>query len=1161
MGSPLRVLAVDLADADVARLNESLRASGFTPDVQRAADPAAARGELERGCDLVVLSGQAPAAVRDDLAAAARGLRRPAYVLRLDDLLDAGEGEAAAGAARLSSVLARRALGGRTGLGRDAGWVFDLLNTGRSEVYVVDAQTLRVRYANHEATRNTGFAREALQEMTLFQLAADADEATYRRLLEPVVSRERDVVSFEREHRRADGGRYPVELHLRWFERDRTAVLVAIGQDQSRPRAAERSLARAQVALEGVRDAVLVVSPAGVIEAANEAAARTYRRPVEELVGLRAQDLAAPGEATRASLQEGGQGPRGRSVVRTVHRRGDGGLFEAEVVQHAGDGVTALVVRDVTEARKLAAAAEDAGEALRTLLQAAPDPVVLLDPAGRVTSWSRSAERLFGWSEAEVTGQPPPFVPPERAAEWQTLLELVQGGSALGPVQVVRRRRDGARVDVLLSLSPLRGRDRRPRGAVAVMADVTDRTRAEVERAHLTAALDLVPDEVLLVEPGSLLVQFANERAARASGLEPHAMVGLSLLELEPGVTPDAFVARAGAALLPGGAPARYETSLRAPGGGLRRREVELATVEHAGARVHALVAYEPPPPGAAAPSLLHAALRVAGLGLVEVDEAGGVVDLDAGARDLLRLDPAAAPATLADLARLARAPALVEAWERLARADGRHACVRVAGAADALEVSAVAAPGGRRALVLAPAADELGLVAALLEGLRRAAEGLALAEVARPACEWLARHLPAEAVWFGAEGGGLAVAGPAALEVGPRLAAALADGPPGGLEGGPGAPIVLPLADAVGARVGWAGAFVEPGGADAAARALAVAGSSLVTLLLVARELEGLRLRALALDATGAAVVVADPAAHVLWSTPGAEHTLALSPPARAALARGEPAEERAEHAGHPVVRRVVPVRGPGGDVARLVAVEREVTAHEAAEEAARRARAHDPVTGLPTRSALPPAPPDGAALALELDRAWELRAALGDAAVDAVLAEAAARLGEALGPHGALARGRGDAIVALLPGGPDLGRGPARSRGRPVAALRRARRRRPPGGPRLDERRPGRRRRRRGAARARGRGRARPGPRGRPGRAGAQRRAGERRRAPAARPRAGLRRAWPRGASRRAGRRSAASAAARWSPGSRRPPGARRGSTRCTGRRSWPSPAAPTR
>lgn len=1037
MASPLHVLAVGVADADVARLGASLRASGFAPDVQRADDAAGARAALARGCDVVVLGPDVDAALRDELGAAARALPRATYVLRLADVVDAADaadagaaGDAASGAARLSTVLARRALTGRASLGRDAGWVFELLNTGRSEVYVVDAQSLRVRYANHEAVRNTGHPREALQELTLFQLAG-TDEDAYRRLLEPVVTRERDVTSFEREHRRADGSRYPIELHLRWLERDRTAVLVAIGQDQGRLRDAERALARSRVALEGVRDAVLVLSPAGAVEAANEAAARTYRRPVEELVGLRAQDLAAPAQAARATLQEGGQGPRGQAVVRTVHRRADGSLFEAEVVQHAvdaaGERVTVMVVRDVTEARKAALAAEDAGESLRTILQAAPDPVVLLDPAGRVTSWSRSAERLFGWSEAEVKGQPAPCVPPEREAEWQTLLRIVQEGNALGPIQVVRRRRDGARVDVLLSLSPLRGRDRRARGAVAVMADVTDRTRTEVERAHLTAALDLVPDEVYLLEPGTLIVQFANERAARAAGTEPETLTGVSLGELEPGITPDAFVARAGAALLPGGAPARYEASLRAPGGGLRPRQVELATIEHAGARVHVMVAYEPPSPGAGAPSLLHAALRVAGLGLVEVDAAGGRVDLDPNARALLGLDDAVAPATVAELARTARAPALLEAWQR--GPDVQHLPLRVAGAAEALEVFAVVGPGGQRALLLAPARDELGLVHALLEGLRRAAAGDALPEVARPACEWLARHLSAAAVWFGQDADALAVAGPAAFEVRPRLAAALAEAGltadllAGRLAGAAGVPVVTPLTDGAGGRLAWAGAFVTPEGAEPAARALAMAGSSLVTLLLVARELEALRLRALALDATGAAVAVADAEAHVLWSTRGGEDALRLSPPARAALARGEPAEERLGDADHAVVRRVLPVRGPAGGITRLVAVEQDVTALEAAREAARRAATHDPVTGLPTLAGLSPAgAPPRAALAIDLDRRWELDAALGGAATDALLQAVAARLAAALDDGGDLVRGRGDILVALLRDAPDL-------------------------------------------------------------------------------------------------------------------------------------------
>jgi PAS domain S-box-containing protein len=90
------------------------------------------------------------------------------------------------------------------------------------------------------------------------------------------------------------------------------------------------------------------------------------------------------------------------------------------------------------------------------VVDSAADAILSLGPDRRVTVWNPAAERMFGWTAAEVTGLEPPFVPEELRAEHNAVLERVASG---GHVSFATRRscKDGSVIDVRVDASPLRG--------------------------------------------------------------------------------------------------------------------------------------------------------------------------------------------------------------------------------------------------------------------------------------------------------------------------------------------------------------------------------------------------------------------------------------------------------------------------------------------------------------------------------------------------------------------------------------------------------------------------------------------------------------------------------------------------------------------------------
>ena len=90
------------------------------------------------------------------------------------------------------------------------------------------------------------------------------------------------------------------------------------------------------------------------------------------------------------------------------------------------------------------------------ILEASPSAVALYDSRFLVLEWNASAERLYGFSKADVLGQPLPIVPSNRQEELRDFVQGVTAGESVIDVETCRRHRNGSSIDVQLSLLPFR---------------------------------------------------------------------------------------------------------------------------------------------------------------------------------------------------------------------------------------------------------------------------------------------------------------------------------------------------------------------------------------------------------------------------------------------------------------------------------------------------------------------------------------------------------------------------------------------------------------------------------------------------------------------------------------------------------------------------------
>jgi PAS domain S-box-containing protein len=139
--------------------------------------------------------------------------------------------------------------------------------------------------------------------------------------------------------------------------------------------------------------------------------------------------------------------------------------------------------------------------ALAAIVQTADDAIIGKTLDAIVTSWNPGAERMYGYSAEEMIGQSLIRIfPPERKDELEQIMTRLRRGERIDHHETVRMTRDGRRLDVSISISPLRDGSGRIASAATIARDVTARKRTEVGQRFLAEAGEVLASS-LDVEP------------------------------------------------------------------------------------------------------------------------------------------------------------------------------------------------------------------------------------------------------------------------------------------------------------------------------------------------------------------------------------------------------------------------------------------------------------------------------------------------------------------------------------------------------------------------------------------------------------------------------------------------------------------------------------
>jgi PAS domain S-box-containing protein len=240
--------------------------------------------------------------------------------------------------------------------------------------------------------------------------------------------------------------------------------------------------------------------------------------------------------------------------------------------------------------------AEQAQARLAAIVESSADPIISTDLNGIISSWNAAAEHVYGYSAQEAVGQPITIIiPPELHEEETEIVRRLRNAERIEHYETIRSTKDGRRLRVSLSVSPLRDSQGRVIGASKIARDVTERDRPDKELREkedlLRAAFAQTYSFLAILSIDGTVVE-ANRAALDGTGFTRGEVIGSKLWDIWWRSLPEEqVIAKTSVATAAKGLAVREECQYALRDGSIRFADRTLNPVQDANGEVIMIVA------------------------------------------------------------------------------------------------------------------------------------------------------------------------------------------------------------------------------------------------------------------------------------------------------------------------------------------------------------------------------------------------------------------------------------------------------------------------------------------------------------------------------------------------------------------------------------------
>jgi two-component system, cell cycle sensor histidine kinase and response regulator CckA len=286
--------------------------------------------------------------------------------------------------------------------------------------------------------------------------------------------------------------------------------------------------------LDAAPDSLVVVDQSGTIVLVNAQAEKLFGYYREELIGKSAEMLISEHFRGKHSEQHSRffaidpERPT-LAALELFGLRKDGSEFPAEIrlspLQTKEGILVSGAIRDLGERRRT----EEDLRRLASIVSSSDDAIIGKTLEGIITSWNAGAERMYGYPAAEAIGKPVSMlVPAGRPDEIPEILEGLKRGEIIEHFETLRVRKDGKKLHIEITASPIRDAMERIVGASTIGRDVSDRKRREEDQSRLAAVVES-SDDAIIGETLDGIITDWNSGAERIYGYSAAQIIGKSM--------------------------------------------------------------------------------------------------------------------------------------------------------------------------------------------------------------------------------------------------------------------------------------------------------------------------------------------------------------------------------------------------------------------------------------------------------------------------------------------------------------------------------------------------------------------------------------------------------------------------------------------------------